>query len=102
MTVVDVEQNIVKSLRCILQVKSLGHTDTMQLHKKTYLLIFFLQFGSLGLIGSLVFGTLCRPQLAKLLGDVTNGNTGIFLLDPGTVIRAEHEECRTGREKRER
>lgn len=66
------------------------------MHNKSYLVIFFLQFGSLGRIWSLVFGTLCRPQLAKLLGNITDGDTRVLLLDPGTVVRAEHKESRSG------
>lgn len=61
-----------------------------------YLIIFFLQFGSLGCIWGLVFGTLRSPQLAKLLGNVTDGDTGVLLLYLGAVVRAEHEECGAG------
>lgn len=62
----------------------------------TYLLVLLLQFGSLGSIGSLVFLTCCSPQLAQLLGDLADGDAGVLLLDPGTVVRAEDEEGRAG------
>ena len=59
-----------------------------------YLLVFLLQFGSLGCIWSLVFGRLCSPHLAKLLSDVTNGYARVVFFDLGSVIRAEHKESR--------
>lgn len=66
-----------------------------------YLFIFLLQFASPGLKGNLVFGSLFGPQLAKLLGNVTDGDSRMRLLDTGTVVRAEHEERRTGEKRGE-
>lgn len=61
----------------------------------SYLLIFLLQFGRLCLIWSLIFGTLSRPELPKLLGNLSNGDAWMFFLDSGTMIRAEDEESGT-------
>lgn len=66
--------------------------QTNQQGALSYLLVFLLQLGGLGLERGLVLGALRGPQLAQLLGDVADGDAGVLLLDPGAVLGAEDEE----------
>lgn len=60
-----------------------------------YLLILLLQFGSLLLIGLLVLRAGPIPHLSKLLGDLSDGQTGGITFHLGAEFWAENEEGRS-------
>lgn len=76
--------------------KTNQHRFTLTSHRRPspHLLVFLAQLDGLLLEGGTVFAALFRPQLAELLGDRSDGQTGILALHRRPELGAKQKEGR--------